>query len=517
MAINLRMFDVGLGAAILLQFGEGAEAISVLADGGDARAGPDVEAFLAKNLPITRYQGKPRLDLLIGTHYDADHLDGLTTILTQGRVEIGELWLPPVLDDTDAREAGRVPQASTALATLFSGPAGTEAFSRYVEAKNARLDMIDTLENAIERDDEDASARETHLGERHSDYWSPQEAKGRFSQSLTRAGTVLGNDGCEHDHGADRYARLGLLDFSYWGFDLFNPGKDLGRLREAVFEEEKRWPDYSPSPVRLALAHMRRATATDGINACSLRSLLMALPTDNSIRVRHLWCADDEPCTIGWNIANKRFSIGGTAYPRITLLGPTERLVGDRRDKLPRAALAFTPKRWDRLEGLSDSNQLSYVLRFDHEQQGVLITGDSGFDGFAIGSDRVNRYETRLTDHLRDLNVIQVPHHGGINRHFYRAMDAAGFRQEEGSARLLLSHEAGSTHRPNGAFASYMNLLRSEREVRLLFTGRPADENVEDYLDWIEGPVQPRGCSGRDVVLNYSGGNWSVVQHADQK
>lgn len=257
---------------------------------------------------------------------------------------------------------------------------------------------------------------------------------------------------------------------------------------------------------------MRLATATDGINACALRSLLLALPDPCDIRIRHLWCEDDEPSTFGWDARTRTFSARATSAPRMLLLGPTERLVTDRRDKLPHAALAFRAKRWDRLEGLTDSNQLSYVLRFDHEDQGVLIPGDSGFDGFAIGSDSGRQYEPGLTDHLRALAVVQVPHHGGINRHFYRAMDAADFRKQAGATRLLLSHEVGSAHRPNGAFASYMQRLPSDRDVNLLFTGRPADENVEDYRARIEGPVPFGASAGGDAILVFDG-TWQVVQH----
>jgi hypothetical protein len=42
-----------------------------------------------------------RLDLVIGTHYDADHLEGLMPIIADRDITITEAWMPPVANDTE--------------------------------------------------------------------------------------------------------------------------------------------------------------------------------------------------------------------------------------------------------------------------------------------------------------------------------------------------------------------------------------------------------------------------------
>lgn len=41
--------------------------------------------------------------LLIGTHHDADHLDGLVPMVNDGSITIREAWLPPVANDVKRR------------------------------------------------------------------------------------------------------------------------------------------------------------------------------------------------------------------------------------------------------------------------------------------------------------------------------------------------------------------------------------------------------------------------------
>lgn len=84
------MFDVQLGAALLLQF-EGAKGqVRVLADAGHRKykvAGKLTAAF------ADFADGDRRIDLIVGTHYDADHLAGLVDVIKDPTLDIGEIWL----------------------------------------------------------------------------------------------------------------------------------------------------------------------------------------------------------------------------------------------------------------------------------------------------------------------------------------------------------------------------------------------------------------------------------------
>lgn len=506
MTIDLRMFDVGLGSAILIELDRGFDMVRILADGGDHSAGLKVEAQLATLW--ARTGRRPTIDLVIGTHYDADHLDGLTVLFQKGRVEVVELWLPPVLDDTDERENNREPRTEASLVRRFSSSQGGAAFLRYLDAKRARLALLNELEGEVPSDRLDGKLE----GRTDVDDGSRPLGQERlfFEREVEKAVRLLGERGGEHDRRFDVLAN-GEADFPYrWRLDELS-SYEREHIREMLQDGDDETPDRSPSPLRLAIAARRLAAATDGINACALRSLLLALP-DPAPRIRQWWSEDDQALTFGWDSKSRAFNQGCLrSKTRLTLLGPTERLVVERRDKLPRFTASFIAKRWDRLEGLSESNQLSYVVRLDHDGQGVLITGDSGFDGFAIGSDRVSKYELNLVSHLKELAVVQVPHHGGINRHFYRVLDKAGFTIATGMTYLLLSHEPDSAHRPNGAFASYMMRLPDGR-AKVLFTGQPAAENIKEYEQRVAGPVPESATAGGEVRLSF-GTEWKIKAH----
>ena len=98
MPIQVDMFEVKLGAALLLQFIDGAGIVRVLADGGVT--GYPKEHVRDKLLALLGATSPIVIDLMVGTHYDADHLDGLVPIINDHRFSIREASrLPPVFDD----------------------------------------------------------------------------------------------------------------------------------------------------------------------------------------------------------------------------------------------------------------------------------------------------------------------------------------------------------------------------------------------------------------------------------
>ena len=80
--LELRVFDVGQGAAILFRFGERA----LLVD-----AGPDPQTARQVLLPRLARLGVDRLDGLVLTHADADHIGGAADIL--GALPVTTLWM----------------------------------------------------------------------------------------------------------------------------------------------------------------------------------------------------------------------------------------------------------------------------------------------------------------------------------------------------------------------------------------------------------------------------------------
>ena len=90
----ITVFDVGQGQCIFLRSGEFTVLIDCGGDRGDAN-GEEV----ARKLLMT---GHRRIDKLILTHYDTDHVSGTEQLLS--RIKIGELLLPEVPDNTDNRD-----------------------------------------------------------------------------------------------------------------------------------------------------------------------------------------------------------------------------------------------------------------------------------------------------------------------------------------------------------------------------------------------------------------------------
>ncbi len=90
----ITMFDVGQGQCTLLRSGEFSVLIDCGGDKGDAN-GEEV----ARKLFMAGYR---YVDKLILTHYDTDHVSGTEQLLS--RIEIGELLLPEVPDNTDNRD-----------------------------------------------------------------------------------------------------------------------------------------------------------------------------------------------------------------------------------------------------------------------------------------------------------------------------------------------------------------------------------------------------------------------------
>jgi beta-lactamase superfamily II metal-dependent hydrolase len=83
----LTLIDVGQGDSLLVDLPGGAH---WLVDGGGGPGAGDTGRY--RVLPALRRRGIDRLDAVVVTHGDADHAQGLATVLEE--IEVGELWIP---------------------------------------------------------------------------------------------------------------------------------------------------------------------------------------------------------------------------------------------------------------------------------------------------------------------------------------------------------------------------------------------------------------------------------------
>ena len=111
-SIQIDMFEVQLGAGLLVQFRTCDQVVRVLADAGVHASGypkDHVHRKLTDAFESFDASASRRIDLIVGTHYDADHLDGLVPIIEDPTIEIGEAWLPPVANDNLKARVGGLP------------------------------------------------------------------------------------------------------------------------------------------------------------------------------------------------------------------------------------------------------------------------------------------------------------------------------------------------------------------------------------------------------------------------
>ncbi len=510
------MFDVGLGAAILLQFRQSdGGVVRVLADGGlDGKFGkerlPDALAHFG--------WASKRIDLMVGTHYDADHLDGLVPIVEDGAFEIGEAWLPPVADDSVLHAIDGMPKASDMLPIKFGGSRGGAACSRYLVAKASVCDTFAQCITSIKSnrdipdDDRDDQPKLPQLGDGDEARWLGT-ARRYFKCHERRAREVLGTTGESHaddDAQVEMSARKISRELArFW------PWRWGGRRSLEVHLRDGLSDEGADAPIIRSLARMQLRAAVEGINATSLRVLVAALHK-KSVPIRCHYIDDGEPRHFRWSQRTRRFEMapGRSDQVLLTLLGPSMGLIKRHRARLPLADYAAYAM-LNRLEmkTITPSNQLSSAFVIRYAGQGILISGDTGFVDFPI-KPRSKEFHARLVGVLDDLAIIQVAHHGGANAYFYRALQKAKSPLAKPESFFLLSHGAGDMHRPSDEFSQYIEGVRHmDTRPQVLFTGKPRAERITDFRSNVFSPVGNPASSG-DVRLCHKNGSWVVEKHA---
>lgn len=508
--LQLDMFEVKLGAAILLQFRTDSGIVRVLADGGVTGYPKNhVHKKLGGAIDAFEQGADRRIDLIIGTHYDADHLDGLVPIIEDKSIAIGETWLPPVANEVDPHAIDEPVGDANLLALQFAGENGDAVFNHYVRAKASLCERLADIERGADEIRGFQRKSELSFGAFHNEV--PVEegvARTFFEGHLEDARDSLGE--ADDDHAAGAVIETFTPDlFEDPYIDLrFSP------LKRVV----DRWHEVPElaEPGARTLAHLRKIAAKEGITATSLRAVVKALKARN-LPIRCAIIDDATPRRFVWDKQDERFrpsAQGASDGPELLLLGPSKSLVKKHWDKLPVETYAKAAL-FSRLpiKGISESNELSYVAKLSFASQNILITGDTGFVDFR--PERTRNFYPPMLAALADLHIIQVAHHGGANAYFYDALLAAPFAKQQERTYLLLSHGIDDIHRPSNEFALFMEQLdRPTPWVELLFTSRPQEKFVRDFkrafAPVVPGPSADRG----DVRLSFAKGAWAVDSHA---
>ncbi|MBX9910762.1 MAG: hypothetical protein K2Z25_18895 [Beijerinckiaceae bacterium] len=515
MRIQLDMFAVELGAAILLQFQTPDGIVRVLADGGEARHHVDqkLQGALTSFMPDGD-GSQAHIDLMIGTHYDADHLAGLVDIVKSNKVSIGEAWLPPVANDTEPNVGLSFPGDAQLLALQFAGEDGDRVLRQYLDSKARTCGRLAAAER---KGDEfrrlfrggDEQMAEKFVLSAAGPAGGPTPDTAFFEWHIADAARTLGRDASHH------------ADAVY--------DDDLGDEEGASIPYSRRWWRDSPEAMAdswsefsgraeveaPALALIRESAAHDAINATSLKALVDAL------KARHIPIAcrtieDGKPRRFVWSENDRRFLPGAqipSDGPELLLLGPSDGLIRKHWARLPiedyvaQLAVSALP-----LKSITPSNQLSYIMRIDAGEARILIAGDAGCVDFKPSPRAA--YHRLLIEALSPLHVIQVAHHGGHNAHFYRCLLEAHYQSQTMPSYLLLSHGTDDRHRPSTVFAKFIEKARKDGDdIQLIFTSRPLPEKVKDFRA-LFAPVVGTASSAGDARLIYDGAAWTTAAHA---
>jgi hypothetical protein len=499
MPIQVDMFEVNLGAALLLQFFGHTGMVRVLADGGVT--GYPKEHVRDKLLTSLGGASPIVIDLMVGTHYDADHLDGLVPIVDDQRFAIREAWLPPVLDDQTGNPSG-------ALQTLVGRLVDDQTYLlKYLKNRYDRCVALQRLEAQLLRREYEERAPILEQEEQLARYFHRQLESAEASTE-TRSVSVLIAGFHEHEHADDEVVHpMEEIEES----DL-EAAAALGRY---LFDDLRHtWPfvlPFYPSRIARNLAAIRQSVAKGAITASSLAKVVAALKK-RRIPIRCETIDAGMPKHFGWDDKTKRFMRGiGGHHVNLTLLGPSSALVEKHKSLLPIGTYLGLAAFVDvKIKGLSESNELSYVMKFSAEDQNILVTGDTGFVDFRDPATR--RYYPALLRELSPLDVVQVAHHAGRNAHFYNCLLHSAFPMQSMPAHLLLSHRINDRYRPSQQFSQFLRQLPPHNLA--LFTSQPLKQNVQNIQQYCAPVVGPAVADRGDIRLQYHSGKWHTVQHA---
>lgn len=512
------MFEVGLGAALLLQFRlKDGQVVRVLADAGIMH-GPTDRVLMRLPEALDSFDTSRRIDLIIGTHYDGDHLKGLPEIIRSEEFDFGEAWMPPVM-----KEDGTLAMANNFLVEAMMKGSVANVLHEHLKPAAARNKLLlETEDVATQKHIANfkTSLRVEDLGfqDRRSTLLREVHATDLDSMMLQFERQV-------EDSRAVVDATNQHVDAVY-GSPMIDPIQKISLPRNLITESLKgvgrlEIDEIKLGPMHLinASAQLRKTEASQAITAIHLGKVIEALK-ERKVGAKSLHIKDGEPMDLPWASAGKQFkkriAAGGL---QARLLAPSKWLIDDLKEKIPIGTFKMLREHFAEdepipLKSVTPNNRLSYVVRFEHEGQGILVSGDAGCSDFGPEGDPP--YYKDLLTGLMPLHVVQVAHHGGQNHHFYRVLQEAGTKEQEHLTHWLLSHAVNDDSRPSDPFRAFVsNMTAANAPMSLLFTSRPRREFVQDFTNLFHPAVGPdKGKEAGDVRLLYDSSGWRVVKHA---
>lgn len=482
--MGVTFFNVDQGDCTLVRLDE----FSALFDGGRR------SKLSQQHINAMRRRTK-NLGLLVGTHYDADHLGGLLQVVHAYRDEIRLALVPPVIDDFGLRarrivRGGRLSGAEDGFDVVDNGNAGLPflahrltkgfgpALTEYDHALEPFVFLLKSLTGHL--DDGLPSGRwdSEELLDLPED--EPQESPFTEEHNQKRRLGKLSEAAPNLERDLDVF-RIAALRHA---LRKLKSAEQLPNARDLIEVALKMAMRGSPSrnawmPSRwdsgihsapLTIQRIVRILKQEGnrtITACWLDDLVQAL----------------ESYGIHWDVALAPDQCQWVLGPiEICQLEPTTALLKRHEHRIP---VETHLERLSRVQS-TPANQLSYVFALrgkrgqgKQDRPGVLITGDSGFRDDPSGCETI----------VAACSLVHVPHHGGSWGKFHTRLITAR-KGKSGPLSLW------TTVDPEGCSPPTQSQSELRKEIGVFSTPYSTGRNVISYFNNNPEP-ECVGCSER--------------------
>jgi hypothetical protein len=511
-ALNASFLNVGQGDATLVHYSSDELEWRALIDAG-------WEHEIRPHLPWL--EDERRIDLIVGTHCDGDHLEGLCLLVEESELEIGCVLLPPFVHPTGGfiptpGLRGIVPGSSPFAAEhiarggIEAALGGEERMVIQAELPSRLLSALDeasesVLGAGIEESESDPveflgwEAGEPERDE-HTDVHTDERPPSSDAPDVMQSGSAWESELSSRRLAstATRLDTAGLPGLAETARQLAEFQLWPSAQRTLALALHRRTHD--PLAQERAVATVRAAAevAADGITCTLLERLITAL---NQRGIP--WFVQAAP-----DVARPEGRLVEAWH-----LAPTGRYIEGLARHLPVIKDALLRATYVDPGLPSYANRLSHVLAFrgSTDPVGLMVTGDSGFqrgrgglsDCMASGWERTLSWAT----------LVDVPHHGGTSGHFgRRLLEALGQQRPGGPMHLYLSvRHPNQVAPPHKRFDSLLAELDSRS---IPFVLRMSALPRQDALDspW-RSEVRPQSKSrgAERVSLCQCCGDWSSL------
>jgi len=416
-AITVDVLNVGHGDSILVRvLDDGANnSFTLLVDAGYVR-----QEYKKKTLEFLQKQKIGRLDLVVVTHPDKDHVNALPEI-AKSELQINSVWLPPLnFYNVSSLEA------STCITQWLLG------LRTFKDIESLRRSITSLFEEQPTEDDE--------FGNHKLWQWILADVKQRQEGLLENWNET---ERADYQYPFPYIGELLLSPVSLCGFnwDTWKEYRDLCFTCEwfkKIHEEIQKETHL----VNQVLASSN--TYNEQLVAFAIKNTRIAYLTLFRF-LRNLSLRDRRPFIF---FPHKGYQYHVSSDVTISVLAPSPETIRSLADRIAEDCKRAWEMALFDFACITASNALSLVFHIKVGKRSVLLTGDSSLEDASF-------------DDFKDAEVVKIPHHGGDYKHFNDVL--AKLFSIKGERKLLISKDKDYKHPGDGLVDTVLNAQNPQR------------------------------------------------------